>query len=160
MCGVWFFRVCVFEFFISFFESMKVLKFLFNFLMILCIVLFLFLLFLLLNMRIYFSFLIFFYINMIFLLVFLFVAFMDLLDGYIVRSYKVKLRFGEIFDFLVDKIFILSVFLGLVYLDCVNVWILFVILGCEFFILGFRVLVVNEKKDIFVNVLGKYKIVF
>ncbi|GAA7433719.1 CDP-diacylglycerol--glycerol-3-phosphate 3-phosphatidyltransferase [Helicobacter pylori] len=138
---------------------MKVLKLLPNFLTILRIVLSLFLLFLLLNTRTYFSFLTPFYINMISSLVFLFAALTDLLDGYIARSYKAKSRFGEIFDPLADKILILSAFLGLVHLDRVNVWIPFVILGREFFISGLRVLAANEKKDIPVNALGKYKTV-
>ncbi|WP_033617089.1 CDP-diacylglycerol--glycerol-3-phosphate 3-phosphatidyltransferase [Helicobacter pylori] len=138
---------------------MKVLKLLPNFLTILRIVLSLFLLFLLLNTRTYFSFLTLFHINMISSLVFLFAALTDLLDGYIARSYKAKSRFGEIFDPLADKILILSAFLGLVHLDRVNAWIPFVILGREFFISGLRVLAANEKKDIPVNALGKYKTV-
>uniref|UniRef100_UPI00240DDC1A CDP-alcohol phosphatidyltransferase family protein n=1 Tax=Helicobacter pylori TaxID=210 RepID=UPI00240DDC1A len=81
------------------------------------------------------------------------IALTDLLDGYIARSYKAKSRFGEIFDPLADKILILSAFLGLVYLDRVNAWIPFVILGREFFISGLRVLAANEKKDIPVNAL-------
>lgn len=138
---------------------MKVLKLLPNFLTILRIVLSLFLLFLLLNTRTYFSFLTPFQTNMISSLVFLFAALTDLLDGYIARSYKAKSRFGEIFDPLADKILILSAFLGLVHLDRVNAWIPFVILGREFFISGLRVLAANEKKDIPVNALGKYKTV-
>ncbi|PUB95572.1 CDP-diacylglycerol--glycerol-3-phosphate 3-phosphatidyltransferase [Helicobacter pylori] len=159
MCGAGIFGARVFEFFTSLFESMKVLKLLPNFLTILRIVLSLFLLFLLLNTRTYFGFLTPFYINMISSLVFLFAALTDLLDGYIARSYKAKSRFGEIFDPLADKILILSAFLGLVHLDRVNAWIPFVILGREFFISGLRVLAANEKKDIPVNALGKYKTV-
>ncbi len=138
---------------------MKILKLLPNFLTILRIVLSLFLLFLLLNTRTYFSFLTTFCINMVSFGIFVFAAFTDLLDGYIARSYKAKSRFGEIFDPLADKMLILSAFLGLVYLNRVDAWVPFVILGREFFISGLRVLAANEKKDIPVSALGKYKTV-
>ncbi|WP_199766352.1 CDP-diacylglycerol--glycerol-3-phosphate 3-phosphatidyltransferase [Helicobacter acinonychis] len=138
---------------------MKALKLLPNFLTILRIVLALFLLFLLLNTHTYFKSLTPSHINMLSFGVFVFAALTDLLDGYIARSYKAKSRFGEIFDPLADKMLVLSAFLGLVYLDRVDAWIPFVILGREFFISGLRVLAANEKKDIPVSALGKYKTV-
>ncbi|AFI06212.1 CDP-diacylglycerol--glycerol-3-phosphate 3-phosphatidyltransferase [Helicobacter cetorum] len=136
---------------------MKFLKLLPNSLTILRIILALFLLFLLLNTHTYFNHLSFFEINMLSSCVFLFAAFTDLLDGYIARNYQAKSRFGEIFDPLADKMLILSAFLGLVHLGRVDAWIPFIILGREFFISGLRVLAANEKKDIPVSKLGKYK---
>lgn len=90
-------------------------------------------------------------------LIFLLAALTDFLDGYIARNYHLKTLFGEIFDPLADKILILAAFLGLLYLDRINPWIPFVILGREFFIAGLRVSVSNMGKHIAVSRLGKYK---
>ncbi|WP_104760943.1 CDP-diacylglycerol--glycerol-3-phosphate 3-phosphatidyltransferase [Helicobacter cetorum] len=139
---------------------MRLLKLLPNFLTISRIFLALFLLFLLLNTHTYFSSLSPKETDTLATLVFLIAALTDLLDGYIARSYKAKSRFGEVFDPLADKMLILSAFLGLVHLGKVDAWIPFVILGREFFISGLRVLAANEKKDIPVSKLGKYKTVF
>ncbi|WP_120946152.1 MULTISPECIES: CDP-diacylglycerol--glycerol-3-phosphate 3-phosphatidyltransferase [Helicobacter] len=90
-------------------------------------------------------------------LIFLGAALTDFLDGYIARNYHLKTLFGEIFDPLADKILILAAFLGLLYLNRINPWIPFVILGREFFIAGLRISVSNMGKSIAVSRLGKYK---
>ncbi|WP_104696133.1 CDP-diacylglycerol--glycerol-3-phosphate 3-phosphatidyltransferase [Helicobacter salomonis] len=97
------------------------------------------------------------YINYTEAVIFLSAAFTDFLDGYIARNYHLKTLFGEIFDPLADKILILAAFLGLLYLDRINPWIPFVILGREFFIAGLRISVSNMGKSISVSRLGKYK---
>ncbi|BCZ18760.1 Phosphatidylglycerophosphate synthase PgsA [Helicobacter sp. NHP19-012] len=81
----------------------------------------------------------------------------DFLDGYIARNYHLKTLFGEIFDPLADKILILAAFLGLLALGRINAWVVFVILGREFFIAGLRVTVSRRGQSIPVSLWGKYK---
>lgn len=86
----------------------------------------------------------------------------DFFDGYIARELNVKSFFGEIFDPLADKILILSAFIGLLHLNRVNEWAVFLILGREFFITGLRLAIINKlnnQKNINLgaNYIGKYK---
>ncbi|BDQ29255.1 CDP-diacylglycerol--glycerol-3-phosphate 3-phosphatidyltransferase [Helicobacter ailurogastricus] len=81
----------------------------------------------------------------------------DFLDGYIARNYHLKTLFGEIFDPLADKILILAAFLGLLALGRISAWVVFVILGREFFIAGLRMSVSNHGQSIAVSQWGKYK---
>ncbi|GMB93935.1 Phosphatidylglycerophosphate synthase PgsA [Helicobacter heilmannii] len=89
--------------------------------------------------------------------VFAFAGCTDFLDGYIARNYQLKTLFGEIFDPLADKILILAAFLGLLALGRINAWMVFVILGREFFIAGLRVSVSSHGQHIAVSQWGKYK---
>ena len=81
----------------------------------------------------------------------------DFFDGFIARHYHANSVFGEIFDPLADKLLILSAFIGLLVLNRVDAWAVFLILGREFFITGLRVVAASKGLKVAASNLGKYK---
>lgn len=90
-------------------------------------------------------------------LIFCIASFTDFFDGYIAREYKVKSKFGEVFDPLADKMLILSAFIALLMLDRASPWAVFLILSREFFITGLRIVVATSGGSVAASSSGKYK---
>lgn len=97
------------------------------------------------------------WINYTACLIFCVASFTDFFDGYIARQYNIRSKFGEVFDPLADKMLMLGAFTGLLYLDRINPWAVFLILSREFFITGLRVIAAGDGKDVSAGNLGKYK---
>lgn len=90
-------------------------------------------------------------------------ALTDFFDGYIARAWGQKTRLGAILDPLADKMLILAAFVGILLLkrvDIWGVWAIYLILVREFFITGFRVVMVAENLDISASFAGKLKTAF
>jgi CDP-diacylglycerol---glycerol-3-phosphate 3-phosphatidyltransferase len=88
--------------------------------------------------------------------VFLLAAGTDWLDGYVARRWNQVSDLGKVLDPLVDKLLVLTPLLCLVELDRVPAWTVFLILGRELAIAGWRV---NQSKITGANVWGKAKTV-
>jgi CDP-diacylglycerol---glycerol-3-phosphate 3-phosphatidyltransferase len=73
----------------------------------------------------------------------------DFFDGFIARKYNQISTLGQILDPLADKMLMLAGFLGLLVLNRIDVFIIFLILSREFFITGLRILAQN--KNITIN---------
>lgn len=84
----------------------------------------------------------------------------DFFDGYIARKFNQITYLGEILDPLSDKILTLSAFLGLLIIDRVNEWAIFIIIGREIFITGLRISVISQNINISASFSGKVKTVF
>ena len=93
-------------------------------------------------------------------LLFVIASVTDFFDGYIARSWDQKTKLGAILDPLADKMLVLAAFVGLLYIQRVNPWALYLILTREFFITGLRVAAVSEGKEIISSFIGKTKTVF
>lgn len=97
-------------------------------------------------------------------------ALTDFFDGYIARAWGQKTRLGAILDPLADKMLILAAFLGLLLRENANyanttlffiqAWVIYLILVREFFITGFRVIMVSENLDVSASFAGKLKTAF
>lgn len=93
-------------------------------------------------------------------------ALTDFFDGYIARAWGQKTKLGAILDPLADKMLVLAAFLGLllreggVTLYLVQTWAIYLILVREFFITGFRVIMVAENLDVSASFAGKLKTAF
>lgn len=87
-------------------------------------------------------------------------ALTDFFDGYIARAWGQKTRLGAILDPLADKMLMLAAFLGLLVLGRADAWVIYLILVREFFITGFRVVMVAENVDISASFAGKLKTTF
>ncbi len=81
----------------------------------------------------------------------------DALDGYIARKYNQKTSFGALLDPVADKLLISSAFISLVELQIVSAWMVVVIIGREFFVLGFRLIALEKSIVISASALGKFK---
>ncbi|CAA6809184.1 MAG: CDP-diacylglycerol--glycerol-3-phosphate 3-phosphatidyltransferase (EC [uncultured Campylobacterales bacterium] len=83
----------------------------------------------------------------------------DFFDGFIARSWNQITVLGSILDPLADKLLVLAGFIGLVYIDRANVWVVYLILSREFFITGLRVVAISQNKDVSASFIGKSKTV-
>ena len=84
----------------------------------------------------------------------------DFFDGYIARKWNQITKLGSIIDPLADKMLTLAGFLGLALIDRANVWAVYLILIREFFITGFRTVMVSENISVSASMAGKVKTVF
>jgi CDP-diacylglycerol--glycerol-3-phosphate 3-phosphatidyltransferase len=92
-------------------------------------------------------------------LVFVIASVTDFFDGYIAREWKQTTTVGAILDPLADKMLILAALLGLMIIDRVDIWAVFIILSREFFITGLRVVAVEQGIDVRSSFAGKSKTV-
>lgn len=81
----------------------------------------------------------------------------DALDGYIARKYNQKTSFGALLDPVADKLLISSAFISLVEMQIVPAWIVVIIVGREFFVLGLRMIALEKAIVIQASSLGKFK---
>ncbi len=92
-------------------------------------------------------------------LIFIIASVTDFFDGYIARSWNQMTKLGAILDPLADKMLVLAGFLGLLAIDRVSAFAVFLILSREFFITGLRVIAVGEGKNVASTFSGKIKTV-
>ncbi|UWU45843.1 CDP-diacylglycerol--glycerol-3-phosphate 3-phosphatidyltransferase [Limnospira platensis C1] len=88
--------------------------------------------------------------------IFIIVAATDWLDGYLARKLNQVTDLGKILDPLVDKLLVLAPLLALVEIGEIPAWGVFLILGRELAIAGWRV---NQTQISGANLLGKIKTV-
>lgn len=97
------------------------------------------------------------WINYFAALTFTLAALSDFFDGFIARTWRQTTKLGAILDPLADKMLILAAFLGLLMTGRANEWMIYLILVREFFITGFRVVMVSENLDVSASFAGKLK---
>lgn len=99
------------------------------------------------------------WINYFAVLIFVIASVTDFFDGYIARNWNQITKFGAIIDPLADKMLTMAGFIGLLYIDRANPWAVYLILVREFFITGFRVVMVSDGVKISAGLAGKVKTV-
>lgn len=93
-------------------------------------------------------------------------ALTDFFDGYIARAWGQKTKLGAILDPLADKMLILAAFLGILLREdgvvfyFIQAWMIYLILVREFFITGFRAIMLTENLDVSASFAGKLKTAF
>lgn len=81
----------------------------------------------------------------------------DFLDGFIARRYELISSFGRLIDPIADKFLIYSTLVALLAVQKIFfAWVL-ILIGREFFILGLRLLALENKFAISVSMFGKIK---
>ncbi|EOC4406504.1 CDP-diacylglycerol--glycerol-3-phosphate 3-phosphatidyltransferase [Campylobacter coli] len=100
------------------------------------------------------------WINYFAALTFALAALSDFFDGFIARTLQQTTKLGGILDPLADKMLTLAAFLGLLLSGKANEWIVYLILVREFFITGFRVVMVSENLNVNASFTGKLKTTF
>ena len=83
----------------------------------------------------------------------------DFLDGQIARRNKLITNFGILMDPLADKIMVCSAFIAFVGLNWIPAWMVVIIIGREFTVLGLRNIASAEGFTIQASTLGKTKMV-
>lgn len=99
------------------------------------------------------------WINYFATLLFVIASVTDFFDGYIAREWNQVTKFGAIIDPLADKMLTMAGFLGLMYLGRADPWAVYLILIREFFITGFRTVMVDDGVKISASMAGKVKTV-
>ncbi|WP_407712662.1 CDP-diacylglycerol--glycerol-3-phosphate 3-phosphatidyltransferase [Campylobacter hominis] len=100
------------------------------------------------------------WINFAAAFVFVIASVTDFFDGFIARNWNQITKFGAIIDPLADKMLTLAGFLGLMYIGRANPWAVYLILIREFFITGFRTVMLSENIEVSASMAGKVKTVF
>ncbi|MDR1458270.1 MAG: CDP-diacylglycerol--glycerol-3-phosphate 3-phosphatidyltransferase [Puniceicoccales bacterium] len=96
------------------------------------------------------------------LFVFIFASWTDWLDGYLARRCGMVSNFGKFMDALMDKIFMVGLFVSMLALNILPRWTLFLVLlviGREFLVTGLRLIASSDGIVIAANRLGKIKTV-
>jgi len=83
-------------------------------------------------------------------------ALTDWLDGYLARRHEVTML-GIMLDPVADKILVSAAFISLVQIGLVSAWMVVVIVGREFAVMGLRMIAVSEGLQIPASSLGKGK---
>ena len=92
-------------------------------------------------------------------LILLLAAATDWADGYLARSRKQVTTLGILLDPIADKLLISAAFIALVDMHLVKAWMVVIIIGREFTVLGLRNIASDEGFTIEASTLGKTKMV-
>ncbi len=95
--------------------------------------------------------------NLVLGLFFVLFSFTDFLDGYYARKYNQVTRIGSALDHIADKFLTFSTFVALLAVD--KIWFFWPILfiGRDFFVMGLRIIALENNKQLPVDFLGKLK---
>lgn len=93
-------------------------------------------------------------------LFFVFLSFTDFLDGYLARKYKQETVLGKALDPIADKFLLFSALISLVALEKMFFYWAIIFIGREFFIMGLRIVALENNIKVHVSWLGKLKTVF
>ena len=91
------------------------------------------------------------------LVVFILAALTDYFDGKIARATHTVTKFGILVDPLADKMLISAAFISFVEMDIIPAWMVVIVIGREFAIMGLRTLAASEGKILAAERLGKQK---
>ncbi len=91
------------------------------------------------------------------LLIFLVAALTDYYDGKIARETNSVTKFGILIDPLADKMLISAAFISFVEMGIIPAWMVVIVIGREFAIMGLRTLAASEGKILAAERLGKHK---
>ena len=84
-------------------------------------------------------------------------AFTDWLDGYIARRQKQVTALGTLLDPVADKLLVSAAFISLVQMQLAPAWMVVLIIGREFAVMGLRMVALTEGITIPASPLGKGK---
>lgn len=100
------------------------------------------------------------FINCIMALFFVVLGLTDFFDGYLARKYNQETVVGKALDPLADKFLFFSALIALVFLHKIYFYWAILLIGREFFIMGLRILALEQNFDIPVSWIGKVKTLF
>ncbi len=89
--------------------------------------------------------------------VFLAASLTDFLDGYLARARNEVTTLGMLLDPVADKLLVSSAFIALVQLQVVPAWMVVIIIGREFAVMGLRSIAASQGFTIEASELGKLK---
>ena len=89
--------------------------------------------------------------------VFLVAAFTDFLDGYLARKRGEVTNLGKLLDPIADKLLVSAAFISLVEEGLAPAWMVVIIIGREFAVMGLRSVAATQRITIPASVWGKYK---
>lgn len=90
-------------------------------------------------------------------ILFLLVAATDFLDGRLARRWQVTTKLGAFLDTTADKMLVSTALLGLLAVHRASPWVVLVIIGREFTIMGLRALVTADGSQFRTSMFGKWK---
>jgi CDP-diacylglycerol--glycerol-3-phosphate 3-phosphatidyltransferase len=91
------------------------------------------------------------------LAIFVVASITDALDGYLARNYFGVTSFGKLMDPLADKVLVCAAFIGFIELDCLDAWMVVLIIAREFMVTGMRLLMIEKGIVMPAGMWGKVK---
>lgn len=99
------------------------------------------------------------FLNYLAFLCFIIATISDFYDGHLARHYNVVSKFGQMLDPLADKLLLLCALLSFAERSIIPGWMVIIILGREFMVMGIRILSSSNGDVIPARESGKYKTV-
>ena len=100
------------------------------------------------------------YFKLYALLIFVLASITDFLDGFLARKNNITTNLGKFLDPLADKILTTAAFLCFLYLNLVDIFVVFIILAREFLVIFIRLVASKNGRVIAANFWGKLKTIF
>jgi len=97
------------------------------------------------------------WVNVVLAVIFMLFGFTDFLDGYLARKYGQITVIGRLLDPVADKFLLYSTLVALLTAGKVNFYWVLILIGREFFIMGLRIIALEQKFYVPVSYLGKVK---
>jgi CDP-diacylglycerol--glycerol-3-phosphate 3-phosphatidyltransferase len=96
-------------------------------------------------------------INILLAILFVFFGLTDFFDGYLARRFKQETPMGSILDPIADKFLVYSVLIALLRVSKINFFVVVVLIGREFFMMGLRQVALEYHMNVPVILWGKLK---
>jgi CDP-diacylglycerol--glycerol-3-phosphate 3-phosphatidyltransferase len=96
-------------------------------------------------------------INILLAILFVFFGLTDFFDGYLARRFKQETPMGSILDPIADKFLVYSVLIALLRVSKINFFVVVVLIGREFFMMGLRQVALEYHMSVPVVLWGKLK---
>ncbi|MEX0671998.1 MAG: CDP-diacylglycerol--glycerol-3-phosphate 3-phosphatidyltransferase [Candidatus Babeliales bacterium] len=99
-------------------------------------------------------------INSLLAVFFIALCLTDLFDGYLARKYDVQTQLGAALDPIADKFLVYATLIGLLAAGKINYYWVVLLIGREFFVMGLRLVALQERIPVPVSQLAKVKTAF
>lgn len=96
-------------------------------------------------------------INILLAIFFILLSLTDFFDGYLARKYKQETTLGKALDPLADKFLFFSALIALLTIHRISFFWVILFIGREFFVMGIRILALEQGLEVPVSWLGKFK---
>ena len=100
------------------------------------------------------------WLNIALAIVFVLFCLTDFFDGYLARKYKQETGLGKMLDPIADKFLMYSTLIALLVVQKIFFYWVILFIGRELFVMGLRLVALQQRVEISVSRLGKYKTAF
>ncbi|MCK5632820.1 CDP-alcohol phosphatidyltransferase family protein [bacterium] len=97
------------------------------------------------------------FLNICLAVIFVFLSFTDFLDGFFAKTFHQEIKLGKLLGPVADKILFSSTLIALSAANKIFFYWVIILIGCEFFVLGLRLIASEKGRPLAVSFFGKIK---